>query len=164
MARHLGTDHHERILDVSAARTAIPEVCGFLDEPFADASIVPTYLLAQFTREHVTVALSGDGGDELFAGYPTFKAIRLARLYNLLVPVVRGPPPREAVGGAACVRSSATSRLDFKANQFLRGAKSNDDERLHGGSDPSSRRSFRVSSRPSPSATLDPRSLYDDVR
>ena len=59
----------------------MPAVVDVLDEPFADASILPTYLLSRFTRESVTVALGGDGSDELLAGYPTFPAERAARLY-----------------------------------------------------------------------------------
>jgi asparagine synthase (glutamine-hydrolysing) len=128
LARRLGTDHHERILDVDEARRAIPAVCGFLDEPFADPSIVPTYLLARFAREHVTVALSGDGGDELFAGYPTFKVLRFARLYNLLVP---GFADRWLRRAASRMRPEfGYFSLDFRANRFLRGAKGRDEERL----------------------------------
>jgi asparagine synthase (glutamine-hydrolysing) len=52
----------------------VPDVARFLDEPMADASILPTYLLSRFARQHVTVALGGDGGDELFAGDPTVQA------------------------------------------------------------------------------------------
>ena len=59
----------------------LPAVVDVLDEPFADASILPTYVLSRFTRESVTVALGGDGSDELLAGYPTFPAERVARLY-----------------------------------------------------------------------------------
>src|SRR5256886_15263760 len=59
----------------------IPRLPVLLDEPLGDASIIPTYLLSTFTREHVKVALGGDGGDELFAGYPTLQAHRLASLY-----------------------------------------------------------------------------------
>jgi asparagine synthase (glutamine-hydrolysing) len=51
----------------------IPDIGNILDEPLGDASIVPTYLLSRFAREQVTVALGGDGGDELFAGYPTYQ-------------------------------------------------------------------------------------------
>jgi asparagine synthase (glutamine-hydrolysing) len=81
-----GTDHQVRYLDIDAARALIPQVLGKLDEPFGDASILPTYLLSAFTREQVTVALSGDGGDELFAGYDPFKALAPAQLYRQLVP------------------------------------------------------------------------------
>jgi asparagine synthase (glutamine-hydrolysing) len=74
VARHLGTRHSEERLDARALLDVLPKVVDFLDEPLADASIVPTYLLSAFTRQHVTVALGGDGGDELFAGYQTFLA------------------------------------------------------------------------------------------
>lgn len=57
-------------------------IADLLDEPMADASIIPTYLLSRFTRENVTVALGGDGGDELLCGYDTFLAHRLAGIYE----------------------------------------------------------------------------------
>ena len=96
---------------------------AFLDEPLADASIVPTYLLARFTRKYVTVALGGDGGDELFAGYPTFKAERVAHQIFDRLP---GPIGAGLVGAAraAAARLPAGTdyfSLDFKVNQFLRG-------------------------------------------
>jgi len=83
VAEHFGTDHHEQILSAGKMADLLPEVARFLDEPFGDASIVPTYMLSRFTRQHVTVALGGDGGDELFAGYPSFKAHRIAELCRL---------------------------------------------------------------------------------
>ena len=86
VAHSFGTHHHEEKLDIDAARELIPQVLGRLDEPLADPSIVPTFLLSRFTRRHVTVALSGDGGDELFAGYDPFKALGPAQLYRFLVP------------------------------------------------------------------------------
>jgi asparagine synthase (glutamine-hydrolysing) len=78
VARHVGTDHHEITLTPRMMLDLVPHVADFLDEPLGDSSIIPTYLLSQFTRQHVKVALGGDGGDELFAGYSTLQAHRLS--------------------------------------------------------------------------------------
>ena len=86
LAAAFRTDHKEQQLDLDRAREMIPKVLGRLDEPLGDASILPTYLLSSFTRRFVTVALTGDGGDELFAGYDPFKALTPARIYTRLVP------------------------------------------------------------------------------
>ncbi|MGZ4964732.1 MAG: asparagine synthase (glutamine-hydrolyzing), partial [Limisphaerales bacterium] len=68
IAEYFGTDHQEHIFKSNTLIDTLPDVAAFMDEPLGDASIVPTYLLSKFTREHVIVALGGDGGDELFAG------------------------------------------------------------------------------------------------
>jgi asparagine synthase (glutamine-hydrolysing) len=119
VARHLGTDHREERLDGQAMLEILPAVTRFLDEPLADASLVPTYLLSRFTRQHVTVALGGDGGDELFAGYPTFKAHLPGKLFFEALPQAA-----RALAGRAAARLPAGTgyfSLDFKVNQFLRG-------------------------------------------
>ena len=83
-SKHLGTDHHEQRMTPDDLLNIVPHLPDILDEPMADASILPTYLLSKFTRQHVTVALGGDGGDELFAGYPTYLAHRFANRYGFV--------------------------------------------------------------------------------
>jgi asparagine synthase (glutamine-hydrolysing) len=91
VARAFGTDHHELVVDADQT-DVLPMLVRHLGEPFADSSVVPTYHVARITREHVTVALNGDGGDELFAGYDRYKAAAIARLTTERVPapLVRG--------------------------------------------------------------------------
>jgi asparagine synthase (glutamine-hydrolysing) len=84
VAAHCGTEHHHEVLSMKRAIDLLPQVLGTLDEPFADPSILPTYLLSQFTSSHVKVALGGDGGDELFAGYPAFQAHKITEKLTLL--------------------------------------------------------------------------------
>jgi len=84
VARHFGTDHHEKVLDEETMLDRLPDLIAHMDEPFADASLSPTSLLSEFTRSEVTVALGGDGGDELFAGYSAFWIDLLATAYARL--------------------------------------------------------------------------------
>lgn len=88
VARHFGTDHRSEVLNPDVASLA-ESLVQHHDEPFADTSIFPTYLVSKLARQHVKVALSGDGGDELFAGYDTYLAERLSRYYGKLPEVVR---------------------------------------------------------------------------
>lgn len=82
VAERIGSNHHEKIVTAQDALDLVPNLADTLCEPVADASIIPTLLLSEFARTSVKVALGGDGGDELFAGYPTFKAERFISLYN----------------------------------------------------------------------------------
>ncbi len=87
-AAKLGTDHHEFVVDPSAVEM-LPKLTWHYDEPFADSSAIPTMYLSQLTRQQVTVALTGDGGDELFAGYDRYLAVDLAAKVDRLPGLVR---------------------------------------------------------------------------
>lgn len=89
VANHFGTDHHEQILSAMEAGALLPSIVSMQDEPMSDPSIVPTYLLSQITRRDVTVALGGDGGDELFAGYEYYSAFILSNYYLKLPEFLR---------------------------------------------------------------------------
>lgn len=119
VADGLATDHREQILNIDAAKALIPEVLRRLDEPSVDSSILPTFLLCRFAREQVTVALSGDGGDELFAGYDPFQALEPASWYHRAVPasvhrLLRTLSGRLPIG-------TGNMSLDFKVRRTLRG-------------------------------------------
>ncbi len=119
VATLIASDHHHKTLTGADSLRVIPKVFELLDEPMADASIIPTYLLSEFTREHVTVALGGDGGDELFAGYQTFQA---ERAYQLLsrIPFGFGQKLLKLVAAAMPI-SSAYMSIEFKLRKFLEG-------------------------------------------
>lgn len=119
LAEAFGVRHHEEILDLEKARSALPDILGRLDEPLGDPSILPTYLLSAFAAKHVKVALSGDGGDELFAGYDPFRALAPARLYSTLVS--RGVHRGLRRLADLLPRSSRNMSFDFKVRRTLLG-------------------------------------------
>ena len=119
MAGALGTDHHESICDLNAARDLMEDVLAKLDEPMGDASILPTYLLCQFARTEVKVALSGDGGDELFAGYDPFAALKPATLYHAVMPGFAHKGMR--VLADLLPKSARNMSFDFKLRRVLQG-------------------------------------------
>jgi len=119
VAARFDTVHLTETLDLNRSKELVPQVLGGLDEPLADPSLIPTFLLARFTRRHVTVALSGDGCDELFAGYDPFAALRPAQIYSRVVPrLVHGGVLRLA---GRIPRSSRNMSLDFKIRRALLG-------------------------------------------
>ena len=95
VARHLGTDHVDFCVSADEALTVIPDLAGIYDEPFADASQIPSLLISRLARQCVTVALSGDGGDEVFAGYPHYRHARSVWAAAACVP----RPLRRPLGG-----------------------------------------------------------------
>jgi asparagine synthase (glutamine-hydrolysing) len=119
VAAALGVRHHVSCLTLEHMRAGALGTLARMSEPLGDASLIPTRALARFTRERVTVALSGDGGDELFAGYDPFLALSPARIYGRFMP---GPLHRllkKAVN--RCKSSDRNMSLEFKLKRTLRG-------------------------------------------
>jgi asparagine synthase (glutamine-hydrolysing) len=121
VAKFLGTDHHEERLSADLAANLVGEIGSWMDEPFSDPSLVPTYLLSRFTRKHVTVALGGDGGDELFAGYPMYRGHRWAENYVKVPQFVRARVIEPLIG-LLPVKTKNLS-FDYKATRFIAGTK-----------------------------------------
>ncbi len=119
IALALSLKHHLKIFSMREMLENLYSLPRILDEPLADASILPTYLLSKWTSEKAKVALSGDGGDELFAGYPTYQAHKLVTYYDLLPGVLKN-----AVKSIASRLPVSHKNLspDFKIKQFLKGA------------------------------------------
>lgn len=117
-ASHFSTVHHEATLSASDAISILNGMTVF-DEPFADPSALPTYFLSGLARKHVTVILSGDGGDELFAGYDTYRASRIATYFSCFLPLLKS----KAVGKAIEILPSQDKRfpLSFKGRKFISG-------------------------------------------
>jgi asparagine synthase (glutamine-hydrolysing) len=121
VAKFLGTDHHEERLSANLAANLVSDIGAWMDEPFSDPSLVPTYLLSRFTRKHVTVALGGDGGDELFAGYQMYAGLRWAEFYKRIPSFMRAGMIEPFVR-LLPVKTKNLS-FDYKALRFVTGAK-----------------------------------------
>src|SRR5215813_2461550 len=117
VAKFLGTDHHEERFSASLAANLVGEIGAWMDEPISDPSLVPTYLLSRFTRKHVTVALGGDGGDEIFAGYPMYFGHYMARAYLTMPRLLR----RGLVEPLVNLLPVKTKNLsfDYRARRFI---------------------------------------------
>ncbi len=118
IARHLGTDHTELYITEEDAKGVIPRLSGMFGEPFADSSQIPTYLVSRMTREHVTVSLSGDGGDELFCGYTSYFSVE--RIWNKMknIPYFIRKPCSELV-----IHSPLARKPVYRIKGKLLGAK-----------------------------------------
>ncbi len=123
VARFIGSRHHEQRLTAASVSDALVGVGSLLDEPLGDASIIPTHLLARFARNTATVCLGGDGGDDLFGGYPTFAAEPLAKLLFDRAPGAGRAAAALAKGVSALLPSSGGYLpLEFKLKQFFRAS------------------------------------------
>ncbi|TCI04444.1 asparagine synthase (glutamine-hydrolyzing) [Corallincola luteus] len=111
VAKHLGCEHTELYVDANDALALVPEMASVYDEPFADSSQLPTYLVCQMARQHVTVALSGDGGDELFAGYSRYQGIGQRWQAIQRMPAAVRKITAGLMGGAAKVTGSGRFRV-----------------------------------------------------
>ena len=119
VAEHVGADHHEFIVRPDALEV-LPILVEHYGEPYADSSAIPTYYVARETRKHVTVALNGDGGDESFAGYERYAAMRLAERYHRIPAVLRESVVRQAI---ELMPSSETKRSRIQdVKRFVRSA------------------------------------------
>jgi asparagine synthase (glutamine-hydrolysing) len=108
VARHLGTEHHEIYVDPADVQAVIPNLPDWFDEPFADSSQIPTYLVSAAARRHVTVSLSGDGGDELFAGYSRYT---IGRSFAGAFGRIPGPMRRLAACGLTSLSAATWDHL-----------------------------------------------------
>ena len=119
-ANHIGTEHRSMRLESRALLDLVPRLPSILDEPMADASIIPTFALCRFARQHVKVALGGDGGDELLAGYSTLQAHKLTNYYRRIPGFVRNGMIKPAVDRLPVSMNNLS--FDFKAKRFVRDA------------------------------------------
>jgi asparagine synthase (glutamine-hydrolysing) len=119
-SNYFGTKHNEMILSYKEAINLLSKIIEYLDEPLADASVIPTYLVSMLSRKHITVALSGDGGDELFLGYDTYKAYKISKLFRWIPDILNG----FIINSLSLIpASSKRISLEFKLKKFFSALK-----------------------------------------
>ncbi|MDF1664207.1 MAG: asparagine synthase (glutamine-hydrolyzing) [Planctomycetota bacterium] len=120
IAETFGTEHHLQVFNEKDMTDLVPRVFDHIDEPFADPSILPTYMLCELTRKHVTVALGGDGGDELFAGYDPFRAWAPAQFLSSFMP---GMASKRLLSKAVSFMpvSEKNMSFEFRVKRLMRG-------------------------------------------
>ncbi len=119
VADRFQTDHQEFVVESTLVKDLVPKLVEYLDEPLADASIIPTYIISKLARQYVTVALAGEGGDELFAGYDTYKAYQVARLYRKVPKFIRDGLIKNFIWTLPASRKRLS--FEFKAKKFISG-------------------------------------------
>jgi asparagine synthase (glutamine-hydrolysing) len=119
VAQTLGTDHLEQVMQPDMV-DSIPDLMNFFDEPYSDYSCIPTFLVSRMAANHVKVVLTGDGGDEAFAGYPTHVAYRVSRMFRMIPRWIR----HGLINPLAMALPTSMDRIsfDYKAKRFVTGA------------------------------------------
>lgn len=120
VADHIGSQHSVVEFSPNMAYSTMEELWKYIDEPLADASILPTFFLSKMTKRSVTVALSGDGGDELFGGYPTYQAHQLAAIWNMVPSAIRHGIVNPIVKKLPVNLNNLS--FDYKAKRFISSA------------------------------------------
>lgn len=120
VARHVGTKHHEVLVTPDKVRSLLFKHLSYIDEPYADGSAIPTFLLAECAKEYVKVLLSGEGGDEFFAGYDTYAAYRIRKFYRWIPYLIR----QKIIYPCVEILPVSHKKLsfDFKAKRFVQGS------------------------------------------
>ena len=130
VAAMYGTEHHEFRIRQRDMLDVLPEVLDALDEPFADSSAIPTYLVSRETRRHVKVALSGDGGDELFAGYRSYLGEYWRARYRMVPALLRESIIEPVIAALPDSRETRIGETLRRAKKFIRATHGPFDERL----------------------------------
>lgn len=130
IANLYNTDHHEFKLSYKDMLAALPNIIAAFDEPFADSSAIPTYIVCKETRKHVTVALSGDGGDELFAGYRSYLAEYWFTKYMMVPGFLREGLLEKIVRALPDSRETISLEYIRRMKKFIKGTKGSFPERV----------------------------------